>query len=206
MANLADDMRNLQRTEIGEVGEEFDQNQVGSSTMPQKQNPIGFENVKSLWKIVTPRLMTVLMDQISEHQRDLTNSASSRTYGEIIAYVVEMSKRLTLVMRKLTVNRINMQRNFDMQKDLLAAEPLQLILASLGHPDAHEKVRQMTLKAKQERKTLQEIGRGDGEIQEYAGRASLWQLARINDPSLYTGIAAQKARSVAENWKNKLGL
>lgn len=206
MANMADDMRNLQRTEIGEVGEEFDPNQVGSSTMPQKQNPIGFENVKSLWKIVVPRLMTVLMDQISEHQRDLTNSASSRTYGEIIAYVVEMSKRLTLVMRKLTVNRANMQRNFQMQKDLLAAEPLQLILASLGHPDAHEKVRQMTLKAKQEGKTLQEIGYGDGEIQEYIGRTSAWQVSQINDPARYTGIAAQKARSVAENWKKKLGL
>ena len=37
LANLSDDMRNLQRTEIGEVGEEFEAAQVGSSTMPQKR-------------------------------------------------------------------------------------------------------------------------------------------------------------------------
>jgi len=48
LANLSDDMRNLQRSEIGEVGEEFDTSQVGSSTMPQKRNPINFENAKSL--------------------------------------------------------------------------------------------------------------------------------------------------------------
>lgn len=47
LANLSDDMRNLQRTEIGEVSEEFEAAQVGSSTMPHKRNPWNFENVKS---------------------------------------------------------------------------------------------------------------------------------------------------------------
>jgi len=40
MANLADDMRHLQRSEISEVSEEFKETQVGSSTMPHKRNPI----------------------------------------------------------------------------------------------------------------------------------------------------------------------
>src|SRR5262249_29305451 len=92
MANLADDMRHLQRTEIGEIGEEFEAAQVGSSTMPQKRNPINFENAKSLWKIIVPRVTTAFMDQISEHQRDLTNSASARTYGETILYAVSMAE------------------------------------------------------------------------------------------------------------------
>ena len=39
IANLADDLRNLQRSEIGEVFEYFASTQVGSSTMPQKRNP-----------------------------------------------------------------------------------------------------------------------------------------------------------------------
>ena len=75
MANLADDMRHLQRSEIGEVAESFAANQVGSSTMPHKRNPVSFENVKSIWKAIAPRMLTTYMDQISEHQRDLTNSA-----------------------------------------------------------------------------------------------------------------------------------
>src|SRR5207245_4214511 len=40
MANMADDMRQLQRTEIGEVTESFASEQVGSSTMPHKRNPV----------------------------------------------------------------------------------------------------------------------------------------------------------------------
>src|SRR6266481_1149146 len=85
MANLADDMRQLQRTEIGEVAESFAAEQVGSSTMPHKRNPVSFENVKSIWKAMAPRVLTTYLDQISEHHRDLTNSASQRFLGEILA-------------------------------------------------------------------------------------------------------------------------
>src|SRR3989338_9174638 len=103
LANLADDMRHLQRSEIGEVGEIFAKEQVGSSTMPQKRNPINFENVKSLWKEFLPRLLTVYSDQISEHQRDLTNSASSRFLPEILAAAFVAAKRLTSAMEKIAV-------------------------------------------------------------------------------------------------------
>src|SRR5207249_1809424 len=63
MANMADDMRHLQRTEIGEVAESFTAEQVGSSTMPHKRNPVSFENVKSIWKAMAPRVLTTYMDQ-----------------------------------------------------------------------------------------------------------------------------------------------
>jgi len=45
IANLADDLRHLQRSEIGEVKELFIKTQVGSSTMPQKRNPWNSEHV-----------------------------------------------------------------------------------------------------------------------------------------------------------------
>ena len=206
MANLARDMRNLQRTEIGEVGEEFASDQVGSSTMPQKRNPINFENAESLWKIVAPRIMTVLMDQVSEHQRDLTNSASAKTYGEMIAYTVAMAKRLAGTMQKLVVDRENLKRNVEMQKDLILAEPLYLMLAKFGHPDAHEKVRVMTLQAGQERRTLGEVALGDEEMQRYLPMMTPHARRILSDPSLYTGIAAKKARAIAEQWRTEFGV
>ncbi|MDD5551605.1 MAG: lyase family protein [Candidatus Pacebacteria bacterium] len=205
LANLADDMRHLQRTEIGEVGEEFEAAQVGSSTMPQKRNPINFENVKSLWEIVMPRIVTVFMDQISEHQRDLTNSASARTYGEVITYVVSMAKRLTRTMKKLTVDRANLERNLAIQEGLVVAEPLYIILAALGHPDAHEKVRILTLQAQSEKRPLQEVFADDTEMKVYLEKMTPYQRQILSDPSLYIGIAAKKARDVAEHWKQRLG-
>jgi adenylosuccinate lyase len=203
LANLSDDMRHLQRTEIGEVGEEFEDDQVGSSTMPQKRNPINFENAKSLWKIVMPRIVTVFLDQISEHQRDLTNSASARTYGEIVAYVVSTAKRLTRTMKKLRVDRENLERNLAMQKGLVVAEPLYILLAAMGHPDAHETVRLLTLKAQKEKTPLEIIAKADWGVKEYISRMTSYQQQIIKNPLLYVGIAAKKARVIAERWKKK---
>lgn len=207
MANLSDDMRHLQRTEIAEVGEEFLEGAVGSSTMSQKINPIGFENGKSMWKIVMPRMVTVYMDQISEHQRDLTNSASSRTYGEIICYAFSVAKRLTKIMSKMQVNRVNMAHNLAKEKDLVCSEPLQLILGALGHPDAYDKVKGLTKMVRTEGKTLQEVAMADPETWKYLKeKATVDQRKIISDPSLYTGIATQKALSVAEHWERELGI
>jgi len=206
MADLADDMRHLQRTEIGEVGEAFGAEQVGSSTMPQKRNPINFENAKSLWKVIAARMQTVFMDQLSEHQRDLTNSASARTYGEVIAYAVSMAKRLERTMKKLAVDRANLERNLGAQLGLVVAEPLYIILAALGHPDAHEVVRNLTLQAQREKHSLGEVMARDEELRPYLERMTSRQRQILAEPSLYTGIAAKKARAVAERWKERLGL
>lgn len=206
LANLSDDMRALQRSEIGEIGEEFGVSQVGSSTMPQKRNPINFENVKSLWKIVTPRTVTVFLDQISEHQRDLTNSASSRTYGESIAYTLSAAKRLQKTMAKLTVDTANLEKNLSLGRGSVAAEPLYILLASLGHPDAHEKVRNLTLTAQKDGKGLEEVAFSDAEMAPYLARMTDAQKGILKNPASYIGISAKKALKVAENWKKKLDL
>jgi adenylosuccinate lyase len=56
MANLAHDMRHLQRSEIAEVRERFEKGQTGSSTMAHKRNPINFENVASIYKQVLAQI------------------------------------------------------------------------------------------------------------------------------------------------------
>lgn len=201
MAQLSDDMRHLQRTEIAEVGEQFEKSQVGSSTMPQKRNPINFENAKSLWKIIVPRIVTVFMDQISEHQRDLTNSASGRTYGETIAYTVSMAKRLTKTMSKISVDHAHLESNLAMQKGLIAAEPLYILLASFGHPDAHEKVRNLTLTAQKENKSLEDVAFADSEMKPYLDKMTDKQKEILKNPASYIGVASKKTKKIAKNWR-----
>lgn len=200
VANLADDMRNLQRTEIGEVGEAFEKDQVGSSTMPQKENPINFENVKSCWKIVQSRMQTILLDQISEHQRDLTNSASARTYGETFAYILEMTTRMTRTMGKLQVNEKNLARNLSSQGDYILAEPLYILLAAKGHPDAHEAVRKVVQAARKRSCPLYVAIREDVELTSYLSDLTSDQAAILLDPAKYTGVAAKHALRVALKW------
>lgn len=206
LANLADDMRHLQRNEIAEVGEFFEAKQVGSSTMPQKRNPINFENVKSMWKEFMPRMITMYMDQISEHQRDLTNSASMRHIPEMLAGFYVSIARLEKVMSELAVDRKNMQRNFDMSKNMIIAEPLYILLAANGHPDAHEYARDMTLKSQMAKKPLMSLVKKDKSMQPYLKKFSKRQFDILNNPEKYTGIAAKKTEMVCGYWKNELKL
>jgi len=204
LANLADDMRHLQRNEIGEVGEFFESKQVGSSTMPQKRNPINFENVKSMWKEFMPRIVTIYMDQLSEHQRDLTNSASMRFIPEILAGFYVSVARLSRIMSELAVDKENMQKNFVMNKNMIIAEPLYILLAANGHPDAHEYVREMTLKSQLTKIPLIYLVKKDKSTQPYLKKFNKKQLEMIHNPEKYVGIAAEKTEMICYYWKEKL--
>ncbi|MAG22165.1 MAG: adenylosuccinate lyase [Candidatus Diapherotrites archaeon] len=206
LANFSDDMRNLQRSEIAEVGEAFEKNQVGSSTMPHKRNPINFENVKSFYKEFMPRMFTVYLDQISEHQRDLTNSASQRFIPEIMAGLVSSAKRLNKVCSKMVVDKENMERNFMVSSASIVAEPLYILLAFHGHPDAHETVKQLTLRADKEGTPLMKIVDGEADLKPYLAKFSAEQKGIIADPKKYIGLAEKKTELLCNQWKKELGL
>jgi len=202
LANLADDMRHLQRSEIAEVFEEFGPKQVGSSTMPHKRNPISFENVKSLWKEFMPRINTLYMDQVSEHQRDLSNSASGRFTAEIFVGLFIASEKMNETMSRLKVDRKKMNENFEKARGMIAAEPLYVLLAFHGHPNAHEHVRKLTLKAGDEGESLYDTAMADKSLGPFIAKFSKKQLRLIRDPETYTGRAAQKTLRVCARWKN----
>lgn len=199
LANLSDDMRHLQRSEIAEVSEAFGEAQVGSSTMPHKRNPVSFENVKSLWKSTMPRLMTVYMDQISEHQRDLTNSASSRFIPEILAAFAITIERMNKTMAKLAVDKAGMARNFDKSKDAIIAEPLYLLLAFYSHPDAHEAVRKLSSES-----NLLELA--EKNFPAYFKKFTPKQVDILKNPQKYTGLSEKKTEDVCSSWEKKLGI
>lgn len=204
LANFADDMRHLQRTEIGEVGEVFTAEQVGSSTMPHKRNPWNFEHVKSLWKEFLPRILTVYMDQISEHQRDLTNSASGRFLPEVAAGLVQAANRLTRFSRCLVVDETRMRANLERSANLFVAEPLYILLAAAGHPSAHEAVRRLTLSPQAGKESVAELALADEELAPYLQRLSARERELLRQPEQYRGLAVQKAQDIAAHWAGQL--
>ena len=202
MANLANDMRHLQRSEIAEVRERFEKGQTGSSTMAHKRNPWNFENIVSMWKQVTAQTVNARLNLSSEHQRDLTDSASSRFYAIIPASLAAMAERLNNVMRKLEVDEANMQRNLGLTEGAIAAEPLYLLLAKYGHAQAHEKSKQLAHSALEQNKPLADITASDKETKSYWQKFTVAEKQIIVQPELYyTGIASQKARSVVKLWR-----
>ena len=211
LANFARDMRHLQRTEISEISEEFGTDQVGSSTMPQKRNPINFENVESMWKKFMPQMVTVYMDQISEHQRDLTNSLTQRYLPELLVAFDYAVRRLTRTIwdeksdsPRLFTDKEMLRKNLEMSVDKIASEPLYILLAVAGHPDAHESVRRIVQKSISSKSDLRELIKSDEDLAKYLSKLPTSKLKVIEDPTQYTGIATMKARNVALRWKKLL--
>lgn len=210
IANLADDLRHLQRSEIGEFSEYFAAGQVGSSTMPHKRNPWNAEHVKSLWKAFAPRGMTWFMDQISEHQRDLSNSASARFIVDYIAGFVAAAERMRSILARLRVDREGIERNLAAGARRVIAEPLYILLAAAGRDDAHETVRRITLNADEEGVTVLDALKRDPTLYErvsetYRSLTGDDPEAFFADPARYTGRAAERARAVAKRHRVLVG-
>ncbi|GAB6392453.1 MAG: adenylosuccinate lyase [Treponematales bacterium] len=218
IANLADDLRHLQRSEIGEAREGFAEEQVGSSTMPQKRNPWNSEHVKSLWKAFMPRVVTFFMDQVSEHQRDLTNSASQRFIADYVAGFCMAVSRMAAVMEGLSADRERMLANLrggggGIEGGVLA-EPAYILLAESGVSGAHEVIRRLTLKAERERLSFAgALASEPGTLARIGSQmAALGLIAKAEDaldwfarPEQYRGLAAQKARGLAAKYRRLMG-
>lgn len=228
IANLADDIRHLQRSEIGELRENFAGTQVGSSTMPQKRNPWNSEHVKSLWKAFCPRVLTFFMDQISEHQRDLTNSASQRFIADYIAGFCQAIHRMTTVIQGLGVDRERLLYNLRGGPALgfgatneggrkgvivggVLAEPAYILLAESGVSDAHEVIRKITLRAEEQGlsfaqalaeqpEVLSRIGEKMKDLGLVASDAEV--LAFFEQPERYCGLASRKAKTLAQKYRS----
>lgn len=210
IANLADDLRNLQRSEVGEVFEYFSSTQVGSSTMPQKRNPWNSEHVKSLWKAFAPRVMTFFMDQISEHQRDLTNSASQRFVADYLAGFTFAVARMKSVVSGLQADRDGMAANLanagGKVKGGILAEPAYILLAESGISDAHETIRNITLDAESNKITFYEalvknkdaFTRITAQLEKLGIADSAGFFA---SPERYRGLAVEKAERLSAKYR-----
>jgi len=224
IANLADDLRNLQRTEIAELREGFAADQVGSSTMPQKRNPWNSEHIKSLWKTFMPRVVSFYMDQISEHQRDLSNSASQRFIADYVTGFCLAICRMSQVMEGLAANKEKCLTNLHSGGGIpgaVLAEPAYILLAESGVSDAHEVIRKITLEAEKkklsfsealsaEKETMERIGKQliklglSGESADQTEKGNPLEAARefFGKPENYRGLAVKKAKELANKYRN----
>lgn len=203
IANLADDIRHLHRSEIGEAQEVYDEARVGSSTMPHKLNPKNFEFVKSMWKAFMPRMTTVYMDQISEHQRDLTNSASSRFLTEFFTAFTYSVERLSAAMKNLDVRSDAMKKNLAETKGETLAEPLYILLSAKGHPDGHTYARKLVAESRATGRPLADLIWEDKEVAAYLQDLTPRQLSVLQAPDSYVGSSARRTHETCDAWQRR---
>lgn len=133
LERIATELRNLQRTEILEVQEEFAKGQTGSSAMPHKRNPWNSETVCGLARIVRGNTHAMLETIATWHERDLTNSSLERIILPDTFHLVDfMLNRLTRILTGLVVMPENMATNLRKMGDLVFSEHLMVALVGKG--------------------------------------------------------------------------
>jgi adenylosuccinate lyase len=132
---IAVEIRNLQRTEIGEVAEPFRKGQMGSSAVPVKRNPIKSERVSSLARILRSAVDVAMENIALWHERDLSNSANERFIIPMSMIILdEMLNLMINVISKLAVNIERITSNLDMTNGQIYAEFVLEALIKKGIP------------------------------------------------------------------------
>ena len=168
MEKILQEVRNLQRTEIGEVAEAFDsKKQVGSSTMAHKKNPITAENACGLARIVRSMIIPSYENALLWHERDLANSSSERfTLSHSMILLDDVMAKCNRVLSNLVVDRARMKENIESQNGLIMAEKIMLELVDRGMPRdlAHEELRSASMVAVESGSNLEDVCRDSESI------------------------------------------
>ncbi len=135
-------------------------NEVGSSAMPHKVNPIDFENAEGNLGIANA-LFDFLSNKlpVSRLQRDLTDSTVTRNIGIPFAHTVIAIASLEKGISKLLLNRQKIDADLE-QNWAVVAEAIQTILRKLNYPNPYEALKALT-------RTNSKIGKK--EIHEFIG-------------------------------------
>lgn len=201
---LATEVRNLQRTEIGEVSEPFDERrQVGSSTMAQKRNPMMSENVTSLARLVRAFALPPLENMVLWHERDLANSANERiVFPHAIVLTDDLLTKLAEVFRGLRVDAPQMARHLAEAGGGAMTESLMLALTARGVPrsEAHELLRRLT-RDLQGTTDLAERARQDATVRRLL---SAEEVTLLLDPASYVRAAAEKTDRILARLRPEL--
>jgi adenylosuccinate lyase len=112
--------------------------EVGSSTMPHKVNPIDFENAEGnlgLANSILSHLSSKL--PISRFQRDLSDSTVLRNIGNALGYSILAYSSLEKGLNKLEINKKFIENELNSHWELLA-EPIQTVMRFNGYQNPYE--------------------------------------------------------------------
>jgi adenylosuccinate lyase len=207
---LAFDLRLLQSPVLGELAEPFGNNQVGSSAMPFKQNPIKAEKLNSLGRILA-QLPRTAWDNAAHSllERTLDDSANRRIIlPEAFLCADEMLATMTEVLSGLQVYEDAIQNNLAEYGPFAATEKVLMLLSKQGadRQEMHHRLRDHSLQAwaairKGDPNPLPGLIADDPVFLEYLSADEIHQAVK---GSGYLGDAAKRAKMFSEQIKVKL--
>jgi adenylosuccinate lyase len=196
---FATEIRNLQRPEIDELGEPFQEGkQVGSSAMPQKRNPWRSENISSLAKIERSLVAPSLEAIVTWHERDLSQSASERFVIPMAFILLDhMLNSMVRVLKALRVDEPRMLDNLMRFKEPMMSEAVMLALVGKGMPrqEAHRLLQQLLAKSRNEHRAYSETLLTSDTVAKYLQKD---EIEAAMDPRKYLGASLELIDAAVE--------
>ena len=164
------EIRNLQRTEIFEVMEEFKKGQKGSSAMPHKRNPMTCERICGLARVIRGNVIPTLENSVLWHERDLAHSSVERVIipdsTTLLYYILSLAIN---VVKNLEVHEDQMMANVEKTLGLVFSQRLMLTIVGKGNQrdDVYPLVQAHALRAWDTKTSFKELVRQDETIMQY---------------------------------------
>ncbi|MHA1228288.1 MAG: adenylosuccinate lyase [Candidatus Hodarchaeales archaeon] len=194
---LAKEIRNLQRTEIDEIHEYFDSDQVGSSTMPQKRNPFRAERICGISRFIRQNASSSLENLTLEHERDLTNSSFERlVIPQTFTLLDFILNELADIIKNIKLNHKKIKSNLFLLNGKQCAERLMIHLSDkIGRQKAHEIIRSLSTSED----FVQAVN--NSEISEFLSED---ELKDFLNPENYLGLSIQITERVINQIRQSL--
>lgn len=167
LEKFATEIRALQKTEVREAEEPFDEGQTGSSAMPHKRNPELCERVTGLARTLRGYSVTSMENVALWHERDISHSSTERIMFPDATLVLDyMLHIFTGVMDRLTVFPEHMRENLDRSYGLVFSQRvlLALIETGLSRQDAYAIVQRNAMAAWRQRTPFLDLLLADPEV------------------------------------------
>ncbi|MGZ3664078.1 MAG: 3-carboxy-cis,cis-muconate cycloisomerase [Ktedonobacterales bacterium] len=166
LGKVGRDLSLLSQTEVAETREPSSPGRGGSSTMPQKRNPVGAAVTLAAAQRVPGLVATMLSAMPQEHERGLGGwQAEWETLPDIFLLAAGALRQMAQVSEGLEVDSGRMRANLDITQGLIFAEAVSMALArNVGRQRAHELVRAATQRATSQSRHLRDVLSDDAEV------------------------------------------
>ncbi|MFO2462732.1 adenylosuccinate lyase family protein [Pseudomonas sp. 15FMM2] len=188
LARVADEIRTLNRWEIGEVEVGWTAQQIGSSTMPHKRNPEGCEQVVVLARLAKAQVMLALDAMILEHERDYRGTRLEWcAVADVSHYALMALSLLTDTISELTVNDKKMERTAQAFGDAICTEAVVFEMArKLGKSSAYAIIFEISQACQRDHVSIREAVESDPRVTAVMDKDA---LARLFEPRSHLGMA-----------------
>ena len=196
---IAKEIRNLQRTEIGEVMEPFSATQAGSSTMPHKRNPHRSERLCSIARYLRSSVSVAIENVALEHERDLTNSANERIILPSSFTLLDYSiKEISEILSRLEINADMVKRNLHMLNGVNLAERilLQLVKSGMGREEAYKLTKGAAFSSYEKNVPFSDELLRNSKI---SGALGSEAIAELTNPENYLGLSDKIVKSAVKD-------